>query len=86
MKFSTVSLALSINSSRLRCAARPGLSLGEVYGDEAHAYVLVEARGTTPAGDLADRLAIVEDGLAVPGDASGVHGETDEPAIEVLVP
>ena len=57
---------------------------GEVYGDEAHAYVLVEARGTTPAGDLTGRLAIVEDGLAVPGDASGVHGETDEPTIGSL--
>ena len=58
---------------------------GEVYGDETHAYVLVEARGTAPACDLADRLAIVEDGLAVPGDASGVHGETDEPAIGALL-
>ena len=57
---------------------------GEVHGHEAHAYVLVQARGTAPACDLTDRLAIVEDGLTVPGDASGVHGETDEPAIGAL--
>ena len=53
-------------------------------GTKPHAYVLVEARGTAPACDLTDRLAFVEDGLAVPGDASGVHGETDEPAIGSL--
>ena len=57
---------------------------GEVYGDEAHAYVLVQARGTTPAGDLSDRLAIVEDGLTVPGNASGVRGEADKSAIGAL--
>ena len=52
----------------------------EVYGYEPHANVLVQARGTTPAGDLPYRLAFVEDGLSVPGDASGVHGETNKSA------
>ena len=45
-------------------------------GDKPHANVLVQARGTTSAGDLPYRLAFVEDGLSVPGNASGIHGET----------
>ena len=59
--------------------------LSDGHGNEAHADVEVEGRGTAPAGDLADDLPFVEDGLAVPGNAPGVHDETGEPAVGALV-